>query len=289
MKPCLLAACALLLTACTPGETGRPTNLLVVTLDSVRPERFGASGAVLGVAPSRWRISPRSRCASRTASRARRERCPRPRRFSPAAIRASWGIRAPNRRLPDDVPTLAEILKRAGFDTAGFVAPFSLRPAVRHRPWIPSLRSAGVGALRRLRSDRACAHLAAGAQPSRQALVSVGAPQRGHTVPYLALETPFIPLNFFYKAQVPVPGRDERRLPLSKSNSGRGGLPDYQRVNLPPTFSNYRPLYDARVRVGGLVHERAAPRTEDHRSVSGYRRPRRRHTRRSARGTRRRV
>lgn len=241
-------ALGILTAACAREESGTPTNLLLVTLDSVRPERFEH--------PERYSALPLSLAHFREES-VRFTRCistapgtlPAAASILTGRYPRELGFPAPDRRLPEDVPTLAELLGRAGFDTAGFVAPFSLRPRSGIGRGFAKYEAPGAYRVEDYDvTDRARSWLR---EPERLATpwflwVHMNAAHG----PYAALETPFLPLNFFYKAQVPVPREEDRRLDDARSSSGRGGVPAYQRLNVPPTLANYRPLYDARVRVG---------------------------------------
>ena len=109
------------------GATPAPRHLILVTVDTLRPDRLGVYGAraaetpnVDGLARSGLRFERAFAHASSTL---------------PSISSLLTGLRpAEHRRLTNigslrrDVPTLATRLRAEGFDTAGFVGSFVLRP-----------------------------------------------------------------------------------------------------------------------------------------------------------------
>ncbi len=226
----------------------RAANLLLVTLDSVRAERFAEperfSKLSLALDAFREEAVRFTHCIASAPGT-----LPAAASILTGRHPRELGHPAPDRVLPPDVPTLAELLSQAGFDTAAFVAPASLQPETGIARGFArfdapsSMRDEDYEV-----TDRARDWLRDGARRERPWFLWVHL-NAGHG-PYRALDTAFNPLNFFYRSHVP-PGREhEREIPFAKGNSGTGGIPAYQRTSEPGTFAAYVAHYDTRVRVG---------------------------------------
>ena len=242
---------ALILTAlsCSGSTTpaSPPRNLLIVTMDSVRADRFET--------PELYSELPLALAHFQAEALSFRGIS-----SSPATLPAvaslftgrhsrQLGYPAPDRQLPTDVATLAELFATRGYDTAAFVSSRAL--------------ATGSGIERGFATfeapDGARTEDYEVTQAAREWLSTEGCSERpwfvwvhlnaGHG-PYEAMETAFNPLNFFYKAVIPSPRKLDRKLKKSNSNSGAEGLPNYQRVAGPASSGRYRTFYDARVRVG---------------------------------------
>jgi len=245
----LLLALSSTVLSCSGSTTpsGPPRNLLIVTMDSVRADRFET--------PEKYSELPLALAHFQAEALSFRGISSAPATLPAVASlftgrhSRQLGYPAPDRQLPIDVATLAELFEARDYDTAAFVSSHALATgsgiergfATFEAPDGPRTEDYEV------------------TQAAREWLSTEGREERpwfvwvhlnaGHG-PYDALETAFNPLNFFYKAMIPSPRKLDRKLEKSKSNSGAEGLPNYQRVAGPAISGRYRTFYDARVRVG---------------------------------------
>ncbi len=234
--------------SCGRGEAeGPPVNLLLVTLDSVRPERFEAperfNELPLALAHFREEATRFTGCIAAAPAT-----LPAAASILTGRYPVELGRPAPGRVLPGDVPTLAEVLLEAGFDTAAFVAPCSLGADSGIARGF-SHYDAPDGARREDYEVADAAREWLRERPRGTPWFAWVHLNAGHG-PYRALETPFNPLHFFYKYNVLPAQGGAREIPFAKGNAGRGGVPSYQRMSSPAYFAAYRSYYDARVRVG---------------------------------------
>lgn len=243
----MFALLLLVAAGCARAE-GRPVNLLLVTMDAVRADRFDA--------PERFSELPLALAAfSAEATRftglvaSAPETLPAVASILTGRHPRELGHPAPDRLLPSEIATLAEILSHAGFDTAAFVAPASLRPETGiARGFSTYVSPGGLRDEDYEVTDRARDWLLEPARRERRWFLWVHL-NAAHG-PYRALESAFAPLKVFYRSSVPPERGRERRIPFATGNSGTGGVPDYQTVRAPALFGAYRSYYDARVKVG---------------------------------------
>lgn len=252
------ALALLLLAACGGSGGAAPANLVLVTLDCARADRFEHPEltselplALASFAAESARFTGLVACAPETLPAA-------------AAIHTGrhpreLGRPGPDAPLPADVPTLAEVLAAAGFDTAAFVGPCTLAPGTGiARGFARYSAPAGARDEDSEVFERAREWLLEPARAERRFFLWVHL--SGAHGPYRLLEeSPFNPLNFFYKWSVAPDAGADARIPFANGNSGVGGVPEYQRVTAPALRSAYTRYHDARWRVGdwfanGLRH-----------------------------------
>jgi len=112
-----------------PAATASRPNVLLVTIDTLRADRVGAISGKLGITPA---IDELARTGTTFTDATAHVPLTLPSHTSILTGRypVSHGVFDNSGfRLRDDVPTLASVLKAAGYHTAAFVASFVLRPA----------------------------------------------------------------------------------------------------------------------------------------------------------------
>jgi arylsulfatase A-like enzyme len=124
----LIALTALVPAGCTP--TPRPPNVLLVTVDTLRPDHLGAYGFPGESSPHVDALAGRSVVFERAIAASSRTAPSHASLFTSRWIRDhSIGYRNGSTRLGDE-PTLAMLLSEAGYDTAAFVGNTMLRRRV---------------------------------------------------------------------------------------------------------------------------------------------------------------
>jgi len=243
-----LVALALALAGACTRPAPEPRNLLLVSLDAVRAEHLEH--------PERFFEVPLFLSAFRDEA-VRFTRCIS---ASPGTLPAAAAIhtgRHPRdvgrpgmtRALAEDAPTLAEVLKRAGFATAAVVGPFSLRPSTGiargfdhySAPRAPRLEDYGV-------AEQARAWLREHADGEAPWFLWVHL-NAAHG-PYWANFNAFNSMEYLRRLVVPGSLGDERPIRMGRDNTGRGALPRYQNEMEEPKTSEYQRYYNTRVRQG---------------------------------------
>ncbi len=249
MRSRVFFALCLLPLACSDSSatSAPPRNLLVVTMDSVRADRFEAPELFNELPLALAHLQAEAQQFRGISS-------------SPATLPAvaslftgrhsrELGYPAPDRRLPEEIATLAELFSAKGYDTAAFVSSRALDTKNGIERGFATFSGPDGARTEDYEVTQAAREwLSTESRADKPWFLWVHL-NAGHG-PYSALETAFNPLNFFYKAMVPAGRSLERKLEKSDSNSGAGALPSYQRIAGPPLFGRYRSFYDARVRVG---------------------------------------
>jgi arylsulfatase len=235
------AACALVLAILLFGcaeSPPRPPNLLLITVDTLRPDRLGCYGGEADVGEAicsladpgeryLWAISPAPSTAPAVAS-ILTSRYPAAHRVTQFAVT----------RLPARVRTLAESLAEAGYATAAVVS----------NPVLGVARNLGQGfevydfELNRVETNRPGLRERDAADATDTALAWLDGARKPWFL-WLHYQDPHGP----YEPPGSPPIRDApgaRKLPLLRDHSGHRGIPAYQRI--PQAFS--AEVYEQRYR-----------------------------------------
>jgi arylsulfatase A-like enzyme len=116
----LMACGAILGAACTQGSSPQP-NILLISIDSLRADHLGSYGYSRDTSPH---IDALASQGARFATAIAPAPWTLPSHITMLTGRhpAAHGVNNTDRRLADEIPTLAEVLRGQGYATAGFVA-----------------------------------------------------------------------------------------------------------------------------------------------------------------------
>lgn len=121
-----IALLALLLAAgCTQAPT-TPPNIIVVLIDTLRPDRLGAYGNARGLSPFLDELASRSTVFQNAYAQSSWTSASVASLFT-SRYQSQHGVISFSSRLPDEEETLAEVLRANGYDNGAFVANFLLR------------------------------------------------------------------------------------------------------------------------------------------------------------------
>jgi arylsulfatase A-like enzyme len=125
---CALAVAALLLciAGCTPPPPARP-NIVMVLVDTLRPDRLGPYGNTRGLSPFLDELAARSTVFHNAYAQSSWTSASVASLFT-SRYQSQHGVITFSSVLPAEEQTLAESLRDAGYDNGGFIANLLLRP-----------------------------------------------------------------------------------------------------------------------------------------------------------------
>ncbi|MFT5286551.1 MAG: arylsulfatase A-like enzyme [Planctomycetota bacterium] len=245
--------------ACQPQEhSGPPRNLLLITMDSVRADQFASPELFSELPFALAHYTKEAQVFTGVSSVPATQ--PAIASLFTGRHPSALGSPSPDRKLPGDIPMLAEAFADKGYDTAAFVAPYSLTTGTGIERGFQLFEGPSNTRLEDYEVTQAARQwLSQSDRADRPWFLWVHL-NAGHG-PYRALETAFNPLNFFNKSMVPYPRKLDRKLQRARAGdelvldessyaASPRTLPEYQRVGQPNVYSRYYAMYNARVRVG---------------------------------------
>ncbi len=249
----LLPLLALLPLMACADATPRARHVVLVTVDTLRPDRLGAYGYAPARTPALDELADESLRFERAYAHSSLT-LPSVASLLTGRLPAAHGLLSNAGTLREEFGSLASALQAAGFRTAGFVGSWVLRS------------EAGLdrGFERYTRSYRSAEQVRKRLEnPARvltdEALVWLADREPGERlflwIHYQEPHGPYTPASF----EPPSPDPAERELPRTGTNSGRGGIPNYQWLGH-GRLSEYQARYDAEIaeldrQIGRLLEE----------------------------------
>lgn len=121
---CFMVVSIALLAGCNGSSSS--DNIVLITVDTLRPDRLGCYGYALETSPSIDRMAAGSIVFENAFAQASTT-CPSLAAVMTSRLPAESGVRHNRNMLRKDIPTLAEILEKEGYTTAAFVSNYVLR------------------------------------------------------------------------------------------------------------------------------------------------------------------
>ncbi|MDJ0848737.1 MAG: sulfatase [Myxococcota bacterium] len=275
MKLAAAGLAMLLLVACSDTPP-RVRHVVLVTVDTLRPDRLGAYGYAAARTPEIDALAARSLRYERAYAHSSLT-LPSVTSILTGRVPGRHGLVSNAGTLRASVDTLASTLRAAGFRTAGFVGSWVLRSeSGLDRGFEHYTQSYRTAEKNRDRQENPADFL------TNDALVWVADREPGERlflwIHYQEPHGPYTPLDF----EAPAPDPGEAELPRTGTNSGMGGIPNYQWLGH-GRLSEYQARYDAEIaemdrhigrlleglRKRGVLDEAALVFTADHGEAFG--------------------
>lgn len=222
-------------------ETASVRNLVLITVDTLRPDRLSAYGAEVEIAPAIDRLASESTVFLNAFAHSSMT-LPSIASLLTGVLPAQHGLLGNRGVLPAEIDTLGEVLRDRGYRTAAFIGNYALRPSRGLDAGFDRYTS------RYLDRESVRAHpenLARGLTDEALAWVETVPHDQPFFlwVHYQEPHGPYTPPKFDPPARDP----DELVLERSRSNSGRDAIPAYQWLGT-GRLSEYLARYDGEIR-----------------------------------------
>jgi len=241
--------CGLLLPFAAACASQPPQLVLLVSVDTLRADRLGSYGSPLGLTPALDRLADGSILFETTLAPAPFT-LPSVAAMLTSRLPTSLGVRSNRSILPDGVPTLAGMLRDAGWRTGAVTSNYVLRTETGiDRGFEHYDHELGAQEQNRELPERAAPETTAAAVEMLDALLAEPGGPVLLWVHYQDPHGPYTaPEDCAAEPGPPPPGVEDRDLPFSRSDRGFGSLPRYQRLGDVRQSRHYRAAYHAEIR-----------------------------------------
>ncbi len=241
----ILAGLAFLLLAACGGD-GPKANVILITVDTLRPDRLGCYGFPLDTSPALDRFAKKALVFEKAYANAP-STCPSLASLMTSLMPAEAGVYSNMHRLNPGVPTLAQFLAKRGFETAAFVSNFVIskgtgfeRGFELYNDTLPNREPKRAHIAERTAKDTTAAVL--------KWLTNGPEEPFFLWVHYQDPHGPYMPPASYENLFLDKQDLPQKKLAKNKDNKGIGGIPLYQQLDHLNDLRSYAARYLGEIR-----------------------------------------